>query len=542
MHKLLRLNLGCGKDYRKGFVNIDIRADVGADLVCDITKPFSFSSGSVSGVVAQDVFEHLTVEQQSVLFRELFRLLIKGGKLNIRIPNNEDIWERFSNDPDTRNLFLFGDTSKSGVWGAHKSGHTPKSFIELAALLGFKILKYSGVNTNYDFEFIKSELPKLKGVTLITQSLAMGGAENGLTQILSGLVRKGVPVKAWTTSKRFNEDLIAHGIPAKKIPIVVDIIGDWKGLVKGIFLFPFAFVYYGYITFKERNSGTIHLSGYIEKVMVTPWAKLMNVPITWNEHGPLQPIFSKFLGFPKLLYCLVSRLPNFVISPSEHTRKSNLNISGLSSARTVVIPSGVNPLKIVHSIPQKLTAYCVARMEPGKGQDLLIKAWPKVLNKFPKAHLYFTGEGDFQEKLEKMVSDLKLTNSVTFLGWVKDLTKTISPFTVAILPSVWPLEGFGLVLVENMALGKPIICFNTGPYAEVVNSDCAILVEAGNIDKLSGAIIRIFSDLKLAKKLGENGKKRFNKIFTTDKISSRYGEIMLRAQIACRTNDILNKI
>jgi len=439
-------------------------------------------------------------------------------------------------------MFLFGDTSDSGVWGAHKSGHTLNSFIELATLSGFKVIKHSEVNTNFEFEFIKTEIPKLKGVTLITQSLAMGGAENGLTQILSGLVKKGIPVRAWTTSDRFNEDLIAHRIPARKIPIVVDIIGDWKGLIKGIFLFLLAFIYYGYITFKERDSGTIHLSGYIEKIMVTPWAKLMNVPVTWNEHGPLRPIFSKFFGMPKLLYRLVSRLPNFVICPSEHTRRSNLNISGLSSARTVVIPSGVNPPKLVRSIPQKFTAYCVARMEPGKGQDLLIKAWPKVLRKFSKAHLYFTGEGDFQNRLEKIVHDLKLSNSITFLGWVKDITKTVLPFTVAILPSVWSLEGFGLVLVENMALGKPIICFKTGPYPEVVNSDCAILVEAGNIDKLSDAIIRIFSDPALAKRLGENGKKRFNNIFTTDKISPRYGEVMLRAQIACQTKDLLNKL
>ncbi|HUC94640.1 MAG TPA: glycosyltransferase family 4 protein [Candidatus Saccharimonadales bacterium] len=389
---------------------------------------------------------------------------------------------------------------------------------------------------------MERSLKQLKGVTLITQSLAMGGAENGLTQILSGLVRKGIPVKAWTTSDRFNEDLEAYGIKTNKIPFVVDIIGDWKGLIKGLLLFPFAFIYYGYITFKERNSGTIHLSGYIEKIMVTPWARLMNVPITWNEHGPLQPIFSKFFGFPKLLYHLVSGLPNFVISPSEHTRRSNLNIMGLSSAKTVVIPSGVNPPKIFHSVPQAYTAYCVARMEPGKGQDLLIRAWPNVLRKFPKAHLYFTGEGVFQKQLEKKVHNLKLNKSIKFLGWVKNLTKTISPFTVAILPSVWPLEGFGLVLVENMALGKPIICFKAGPYPEVVNSGCAILVDMGNVTNLSEAIIRIFSDSELAKTLGENGKKRFNNIFTADKISHRYGEVMLRAQIACQTKKNLYNV
>jgi glycosyltransferase involved in cell wall biosynthesis len=540
MQKLLKLNLGCGRDYKEGFVNVDIRDGVGADLVHDIAKPFSFSSGSVSKIIAQDVFEHLTVEEQSSLLSEIYRLLAKGGKLSVRIPNNEDIWNRFSDDPDARNLFLFGDTSESGVWGSHKSGHTLNSFAELAALSGLRILKYSAINTNYEFEFIKDVLPKLKGVVLVTQSLSMGGAENGLAEMLSWLNNHKIPVTAWTTSSRFNEYLNSHGIKAKKIPVVVDVIGDWKGLVKGLLLFPFAFFCYGYIVYKSRNVGTIHLSGFIEKIMVAPWAKLMNVPVTWNEHGPLQILFSKFFGFPKLLYRLVSRSPNFVIVPSEHTRISNLNISGLSSAKTKVIPSGINMPKLTPSVSQKLTAYCVSRMEPGKGQDLLIKAWPKVLTKFPKARLYFTGEGDFQKKLEKQVHELNLDNSVTFLGWVNDLNKTVSPFSVAICPSVWPLEGFGLILVETMALGKPIICFKSPPYTEVVSPDCAIMVTKGDTQELANAIIRIFSHPELGKRLGENGKKRFKKFFTTDKISPRYGEVFLRAQIACQIKSFFN--
>jgi len=378
------------------------------------------------------------------------------------------------------------------------------------------------------------DLKRLKGVTLIVQSLAMGGAENGLTQILSWIRKQGIPVRAWTTNSQWNKDLEAEGIEAHKIPIVVDIVGDWKGLVKGIVLFPFAFIYYGYITYKCRDYGTIHLSGFIEKVMVTPWAKLMNIPVIWKEHGPLEMIFKKFLGMPKFLYHLVSKLPNYVIVPSVHTKKSNKSITGLVYSRTVVVPSGVNPPKAVHAKARNFTAYCVARMERGKGQELLIKAWVKVLQKFPKAKLYFTGKGDFQKELEVLVEDLNLKNSVVFLGWVKDLSKTVAPFSIAVLPSVWPLEGFGLVLVENMALGKPIVCFDAKPYSEVVSKDCAIMVKKGSIAELSKAIIKLFSQPKLAKRLGCNGKKRYKKYFITDKISSRYGEVFLRAQVECQ--------
>jgi glycosyltransferase involved in cell wall biosynthesis len=381
---------------------------------------------------------------------------------------------------------------------------------------------------------MQKSLKKLKGVVLITQSLAMGGAEKGLMPVLFWFHKQKIPVKAWTTSSQFNSELNSRGVKAYKIPIVVDVIGDWKGLIKGLVLFPFAFIYYGYVTYKNRNFGTILLSDFPEKIFVTPWAKLMNIPVVWIEHGPIQDVFSKFNGLPKFLYHLVSNLPDFVLVPSQHTRKCNLGITGLPSAKIEVVPSCVEPPKLITSTSQKLTAYCVSRMEKGKGQDLLIAAWPAVLKKFPNARLFFTGEGDFKKQLEKQVYNLNLTSSVSFLGWVKDLNKTIFPFSVSVFPSVWPLEGFGLVLVETMALGKPIICFKTGPYPEVVNSDCAIMVAKGNIKGLSDAIICLFSHPELAKRLGLKGRERYKKVFTPDKIAPRYGELLLRAQIACQ--------
>lgn len=535
-----KLNLGSGSDYRQGFINIDILSDVGADLVHDITKPFPFSSESVSEIIAQDVLEHLTREQQSDFFAEAFRLLVKGGRLFIRIPNNDDIWERFSDDPDTRNLFLFGDTSETGIWGSHKSGHTLESFIELAAVAGFKISRYSSVETNYVFEFIKSDLPKLKGITFINQTFGMGGAENFMTQLLSRLRESKIPVTAWTTYEPFKKSLNSIGIKAHKIPVTIDIIGDWKGLIKGLLFLPFATAYYAYLVYKNHNSGTILLSGFTEKILVTPWAKFFNIPIVWIEYGPLESVFSKFLGFPKFLYRFVSKLPDFVIEPSNNTRIKNLNITGFSTARTKIIPCGINPLKpAIHRHIESFTAYCVSRMERGKGQDLLIKAWPRVLRKFPQAHLYFIGEGDFKTELTRMIDDLKISGSVTFLGRVDDLAKTVSPLTVGVFPSVWPLEGFGLVLLEAMSLGKPIVCFNSGPYPEIVNKDCAILVEKGSIEGLAEGIIKMFSKPIQAKRLAENGKKRFNQFYMIGKIALLYGDVLLQAQVAAKVRGYL---
>lgn len=536
------MNLGCGTDIRPDYINVDVRNDVGADLVHDVTKPFPLKDSSVNEVLAQDVFEHLTREQQIFLFSEVFRLLTAGGKLNIRIPNIDDIWQRFSDDPDTRNLFLYGDTSVSGIWGAHKSGQTPDSFSQLAVLGGFEIKKIEKSDTNYLFEFVKSKKLNLNGLLFINQTLGMGGAENFMAQLLARIDKEGVKTTAFTTSAAFESLLKSSNIKVSRIPVVVDLIGDWKGLVKGIFLFPAAVLYYFNLVFKYRNYGTILMSGYIEKFLVTPWARLFNVPVVWIEYGPLNPIFSKFFGLPKLIYRLVSRLPDYIIEPSENTRIKNLNISGFSAAKTKIIPCGIAPLKKVRAKPEKYSAYSVSRMEKGKGQDLLLKAWPRVVKKFPEAKLYLIGEGGFRAELEQLTKKLKIEKQVVFTGAVEDLSETIAPICLGVFPSVWELEGFGLVLLEAMSVGKPIVCFNSAPYSEIVDKDCAILVEKGNTDGIAEAIIWIFSDPELAKEMGERGRKKFEKRFDIGRIVPLYKAVLLSAEVLCRVRDEIKKL
>lgn len=377
---------------------------------------------------------------------------------------------------------------------------------------------------------MRDPLKNLKGILLVNQTLGMGGAENFNCNLLSWFSERGVPIKVWTTHTPFKNELDSKNIESYKIPLLIDLIGDWKGLIKGLLLFPFGIFYYGYLTYSNRDSGTILLSGYIEKILVTPWAKIFNIPVVWIEFGPLKTVFDKFFGFPGILYRLVSKFPNFVIETSENTKKNNSSISGIPNSKVVVLPCGINPIAFVKSSPKKLTAYCVSRLEPGKGQDLLISAWPEVLNKFPEAKLYFVGDGDFGSELESLTTKLSLQNSVKFLGRVKNLQKEISQFGVAVFPSIWPLEGFGIVLLEAMSMEKPIICFDAGPYNEIVDKTCAILVERGNVNELSAAIIELFSDPDTCRKLSAAAKVKFEKVFTIDRVAPSYAKILLSAQ------------
>ena len=151
----MKLNLGCGTDVRPGWVNIDSRPDVGADLVLDITHRLPFGDSSVEEVLAQDILEHLTTQQLHLVLAQISRVLGSAGRLHVRLPDIDAIISKFSADADTRNLFLYGDTVSSGVWGAHKSGYTLKSFVSLCLMHHFKLLNYRLADTNFELEFAK---------------------------------------------------------------------------------------------------------------------------------------------------------------------------------------------------------------------------------------------------------------------------------------------------------------------------------------------------------------------------------------------------
>lgn len=374
-----------------------------------------------------------------------------------------------------------------------------------------------------------SDFQKLRKIIFINQTLSEGGAEYFNRQLLTWFVSQGVKVKALTTLDLFRKRLKKSGIETQNIPIVIDIIGDWKGLLKGIFLFVPGIFYYAKLVIKNRNEGVILLSGYIEKILVTPWAKLLNVPVVWVEHGPLSPILNRFFGFPKILYRFVARFPDYVIFPSEFSMNNNLNISGIDKTKVIVVNDGIMPLKKYQSKIVRHTAYCASRLEEGKGQDILVRAWKKVIEKFPDAKLYIIGTGDFKTKLEKLVDELNLQGNVILTGWVEDLAKKISTIELGVFPSVWNLEGFGVVLLEAMSLGKPIVCFNHGPYPEVVDKRCALIVKQKNPESLSRAIIKVFSDQDLSKSLGVEGNKKFDKLFTIKKCGSEYTRIFEKA-------------
>lgn len=166
-------------------------------------------------------------------------------------------------------------------------------------------------------------------------------------------------------------------------------------------------------------------------------------------------------------------------------------------------------------LKDKKVIVSVGRLVHRKGQDILIQAMPAVLKKNPEAHILMVGEGPYGDHLRKLVSDLELSDSVTFIGRIqyKDLPKYINVGDIFAMPSRSRLaglevEGLGIVYLEASACGLPVIAGKSGGAPDaVLEGVTGVTVDGTSPFGVANAINEMFSDSERATKMGVAGRK-----------------------------------
>ena len=204
-----------------------------------------------------------------------------------------------------------------------------------------------------------------------------------------------------------------------------------------------------------------------------------------------------------------------VIAVSEGTRQDIVRTYGLPESKIEVIYHGVrgedylfpqdekDRFRMSLGINTEPLILFVGRLEHRKGIDILLRALPRVLNEM-RVKLVLVGAGK-QEQYRSLAENLNISEHVLFMGRVSDETLRLlfSSCDLFVLPS--RLEGLGIVLLEAMAGGKPIVAAKVGGIPEIVQSgQNGILVEPDNDGALAQAIIQFISDKALSGSIGEN--------------------------------------
>jgi glycosyltransferase involved in cell wall biosynthesis len=212
-----------------------------------------------------------------------------------------------------------------------------------------------------------------------------------------------------------------------------------------------------------------------------------------------------------------------VMALTEEIRNQVIRCTTIADDKVVVLPYGIDSdtfqpdselrvgLRKEYEISDRQVVFgMVGRLDPGKGQGVFLEA----LSDFDDDRILGVligeetrGEPGYRKELEARVAALGLGNRVKFLGYIDDPNGCYPMLDVLVMPS--RKETFGLVLIEAMSFGLPVIATNAGGVPEIViDGKTGILVPPGDARALAGAMRTLFEDNELRQEMGHRGRER----------------------------------
>jgi len=304
-------------------------------------------------------------------------------------------------------------------------------------------------------------------------------------------------------------------------------------------LFVILEIIYTFWIIKKKNIDIIHAHWSLPQGFVGILCKqLFKIPCITTIHGTDVHRF-KF-SFLKNLNAFVINHSDICTANSSATSKVAQTIS--EAKKIDIVPMGVNTLffkkhnkpvsiRDKYGIDGNVILY-VGRLIDWKGIDYLINAMPRVIDAVPKTKLFIVGSGPLKSDFLKLSERLNIKRSIIFIDAVSqsDLIGFYSLADLFVLPSIindkGETEGLGVVLLEAMACGVPVIGTNVGGIRDIIkDGKTGLLVRQKDPYDLAKKIIQLFSDERLKIKIVENGFKLIEKKFTWDVVSDRFIQI-----------------
>jgi D-inositol-3-phosphate glycosyltransferase len=227
-----------------------------------------------------------------------------------------------------------------------------------------------------------------------------------------------------------------------------------------------------------------------------------------------------------------SRLSRW-ISLTQNMKKNVLMFTRMPHKKVEVVPLGIDlrkfdPAKFAKSgsraffkLPRKGSIIGVlGRVDPQKGQEILLRAVPALVKEHPEIHIIIAGdetagEPGYKTHLEKLCSTLAIEQRVTFLSFTDDVSRLMAAFDILVLPSY--AETYGLVVIEAMAMNRPVIATNAGGVPEIiVNGKTGLLVEPRDSDALGRAIHSLLGSAALRSRITRSARKETLRQFDFD--------------------------
>ncbi len=370
-----------------------------------------------------------------------------------------------------------------------------------------------------------------KPTVLHVQKVAgISGSEAHLLSLLPRLRERGWDIRflmlhehedgAW----EFADALTEAGIPLDDLPVRADVD-------------PVAFVRFAAYVARMRPSilhtHLVHADAYGQMV-----GFFTHVPVRLStKHG-----FNEFRE--GRVFALGDRLiaaaTDRQISISRGLAQYLIDTEGFAESSFEIIHYGIEASRSLPPIPDGPPRFlCIGRLIPIKGHIVLLRAFAQALQTRPDLKLDIAGRGVLEGGLRDFAAELGLGDSVRFLGYVSPVARAIEESTAVVVPSIG--EGFGMVALEAMERGRPVIASAIGGLIDIIrDGETGLLVPVAEAEPLAEAMLSLANDPDRTRAMGaasrERAVARFPQVRCTERTEELYLELLERTTMNNRSS------
>ena len=258
-------------------------------------------------------------------------------------------------------------------------------------------------------------------------------------------------------------------------------------------------------------------------------SKKFKIGLNVQEHGDF--FSQKYWRQEKLLHFFRYFLGIFIIKRADNVRVVSQRIKKylvenlkIEKNKIIVVPVYTKLADIKKFEKNKNSEFIffnLGRFVKQKNLPLLLKAFARVVKKYPRAKLLLIGKGPEEKLLKNMCAELRIESQVEFLDWVDNIYDYYSRADTYVLSSNY--EGWGRVIIEATIARIPIIMTDVGCANEaVINEESALVSPVDNLDKLAQNMMRVMDDCGLRERLAKNAFNSVNQLPNKQKTFELY--------------------